>query len=243
MMRAILLVLIFSLINCGKDNRGADHNYSTALLGYPGVTPSSAKEENPFIEVAEKADSVFGVDVDTASYTLARAHINTNQRPAKRDLRTEEFINYFDYTYPDPGGMDPVGFHYETAEAPWNPSHRLVKIGMKARSVSGANVPPLNLVFLIDVSGSMEWGGRLELVKKALGLLVTQMRPQDKISIVTYAATIEVPLEGGSGADRGRTKPKSPMRSTLSHRVVALRAVPAFRRPMRLPINTLPRAG
>jgi Ca-activated chloride channel family protein len=204
MTRTILFFLVFTIMACDKAPSGDNRFFTSIAKGYPGVTPSSANEENPFIEVAEKAESVFGVDVDTASYTLTRAHINSSQRPTKSELRTEEFVNYFNYTYPEPGGMDPVGFHFETAQAPWNRNHRLVKIGMKARAVSGSQVPPLNLVFLIDVSGSMEWGGRLNLVKKALGLLVTQLRPQDKISIVTYNESIQVRIEGVSGSDKAK---------------------------------------
>jgi len=209
MLRVILIVLVWVIAGCNSNKR----DDRSALLGgngsvfYPGgAVPSSAKEENPFIDVREKDDSTFGVDVDTAAYTYARAQINAGRKPEQNELRTEEFVNYFDYNYPDPGGLAPVGFHYEVGDAPWNPANRLIKIGMKAKTIQAKDVPPLNLVFLIDVSGSMYGGNRLPLVKEALNLLATQLRPQDKVSIVTYNWTIKVLLEAASGADTGKIK-------------------------------------
>lgn len=201
MKRALLIVMVLLASAC-QQKRNDDRVAFIGINGsYPGVPPSG-KEEHPFVETSEKPESTFGADVDTASYTYAHATIAAGGKPLKKDLRSEEFINYFSYSYPEPNGLAPIGLHFETAQAPWSKAHRLVKIGLKARRAEPQDVPPLHLTFLIDCSGSMEGEYRLGLVQKALKLLAAQMRASDRISLVTYNESIRIVLENESDVAR-----------------------------------------
>jgi Ca-activated chloride channel family protein len=148
----------------------------------------SYQRDNDFVAVATEPLSTFSIDVDTASYANVRRFLNEGQRPPRDAVRVEELVNYFPYRYAAPTGKDvPVAAHLEVAEAPWAPAHRLVRIGLKAREVAEASRPSANLVFLLDVSGSMEDANKLPLVKQSMQLLVNRLRPDDRVAIVTYA--------------------------------------------------------
>ena len=145
--------------------------------------------DNDFLAAAQNPLSTFAVDVDTASYSNVRRFLNAGQRPPRDAVRIEELVNYFAYHYAPPSGPAPFAASLEVAAAPWMPAHRLVRIGLKARELSAAARPAANLVFLIDVSGSMGAPNKLPLVKEALRLLVDQLQPEDRVAIVTYAGT------------------------------------------------------
>jgi len=145
--------------------------------------------DNDFLAAAQNPLSTFAVDVDTASYSNVRRFLNAGQRPPRDAVRIEELVNYFTYHYAPPSGPAPFAASLEVAAAPWTPAHRLVRIGLKARELSAAARPAANLVFLIDVSGSMGAPNKLPLVKEALRLLVDQLQPEDRVAIVTYAGT------------------------------------------------------
>ena len=119
--------------------------------------------------------------------------------PPKDAVRIEELINYFPYHYAGPQGKDPVSITTDVVAAPWNPSHRVVRIGLQSRRIETASLPPSNLVFLIDVSGSMDMPEKLPLVKQAFALLVDQLRPQDRVAIVVYAGNAGLVLPSTSG--------------------------------------------
>jgi Ca-activated chloride channel family protein len=159
-------------------------------------------EDNRFVSVASSPLSTFSVDVDRASYTNVRRHITTGSLPPKDAVRIEELINYFAYSYEAPSGTHPVSITTEVAEAPWNPMHRLVRIGLQTQPIPTAKLPPNNLVFLIDVSGSMQGPTRLELVKRSFQLLVNELREQDRVAIVVYAGAAGLVLPSTSGADK-----------------------------------------
>nr|MBA2736343.1 von Willebrand factor type A domain-containing protein [Pyrinomonadaceae bacterium] len=144
-------------------------------------------EENPFLESSRAPLSTFSIDVDTASYANVRRYLNDGQLPPKDAVRIEELINYFEYDYPQPVGDVPFSVNTEVATAPWNAKHKIVQIGLQGKKVSFDNVPPSNLVFLIDVSGSMDSPERLPLVKQGLRLLVNQLSNKDRVAIVVYA--------------------------------------------------------
>ncbi|MEG3862407.1 iron uptake porin [Microcoleus sp. herbarium12] len=131
--------------------------------------------------------STFGIDVDTASYSNVRRFINSGVMPPKDAVRLEELINYFTYDYPQPKGDRPFSINTEVANAPWNPQHKLVHIGLQGKSISTKDLPPNNLVFLIDVSGSMNSPDKLPLVKASLKYLVSELRAKDSVTIVVYA--------------------------------------------------------
>ena len=160
--------------------------------------------ENPFLAVRDNPRSTFSIDVDRASYSNVRRFIDQGLRPPKDAVRTEELVNYFSYDYPEPRGTDPVSVTTEVAPAPWKAEHRIVRIGLKGRSIDKRALPPSNLVFLIDVSGSMSGPTRLPLVKSAFRLLVSELREEDRVAIVVYAGAAGLVLPPTSGADKTR---------------------------------------
>jgi Ca-activated chloride channel family protein len=160
---------------------------------HPGGNPSfntesyARIEENAFLAARDNALSTFSIDVDRASYANVRRFIRTGQRPPVDAVRIEEMVNYFPYEDPTPRGRVPFTVTTEVGQAPWQPLHKLVRIALRARSVGIENLPPNNLVFLVDVSGSMAAENKLPLVKTSLKLLVEQLREQDRVALVVYA--------------------------------------------------------
>ena len=144
-------------------------------------------EENKFIAANENAISTFSIDVDNASYSNIRRMISYNQMPTKDAVRIEEMINYFKYTYPNPSGEDPFAIQTEMMDCPWNKNNKIMMIGMQGKQINYNEINPTNLVFLVDVSGSMSYDNKLPLVKKSLIILTENLQPTDKISIVAYA--------------------------------------------------------
>ncbi len=159
--------------------------------------------DNPFRTVADKPLSTFSIDVDTASYSNVRRMLNQQTRPPADAVRIEELVNYFRYDYPEPRGATPFSVYTEVASAPWSPRHRLVHIGLKGRSIEAADVPARNLVFLLDVSGSMRAPDKLPLLKRGMALLARQLREQDRLTIVAYAGASGLVLPPTSGAHQG----------------------------------------
>lgn len=160
--------------------------------------------ENTVQEAREERFSTFGIDVDGASYSIMRGYLTGNQLPPADAVRIEEMINYFRYDYPDPSGDAPFSINTDVASCPWNPGRRLVHIGLQGKRIQTADLPPSNLVFLIDVSGSMSPEDRLPLLKKSFALLVEQLRPQDRVAIVVYAGAAGLALEPTSGSEKGK---------------------------------------
>lgn len=162
--------------------------------------------ENRFKSPVKDPLSTFSIDVDAASYSNIRRFINQGEMPPKDAVRIEEMINYFNYNYPKPTGNDPVRITTEVGICPWNKTHRLVQIGLKAREIENPNLPASNFVFLIDVSGSMFGPTRLELVKSSLRLLVNNLREKDRVAIVTYCGDARVALPSTPGNERQKIK-------------------------------------
>lgn len=163
---------------------------------YNGIT------ENIFHDAVKNPLSTFSIDVDAASYSNVRRFINNGERPPKDAVRIEELINYFDYDYEQPGNDDPFAVHTEISVAPWNTKHRLVHIGLQGKKIPTQSLPPSNLVFLIDVSGSMNEANKLPLLKSSLKMLVEQLRDQDHVAIVVYAGAAGLVLEPTSGGEK-----------------------------------------
>ena len=169
-----------------------------------GGTESYAKiDENPFLETSRAPLSTFSIDVDTASYSNTRRFLNEGQLPPKDAVRIEELVNYFSYDYPQPAGSAPFSVTTETADCPWNSKHKLVHIGLQGRRVSMEDMPPANLVFLLDVSGSMNAPNKLPLVKSALRMLAEQLSSRDRVAIVVYAGSSGLALDSTPGDRRG----------------------------------------
>ncbi len=160
-------------------------------------------DENPFRSPRIAPMSTFSVDVDRASYSNVRRFLANGQLPPKDAVRIEELVNYFPYGDPAPAATGaPLRVSTELAAAPWNPTHDLLRIALRARDVDMRRAPPSNLVFLVDVSGSMQGPGRLPLVKQALGLLVNELREEDRVAITVYAGSAGLVLPSTSAAEK-----------------------------------------
>ncbi len=162
--------------------------------------------ENGFKSAVNEPLSTFSIDVDTASYANARRMIQEGGYIDPNAVRIEEFINYFDYDYPEPSTDDPFSVTMELSDCPWNNEAKLLLVGLKAEDIQREEREPLNLVFLIDVSGSMFSDDKLPLVQKAFTMLTDTLTEDDRISIVTYAGEEKVVLKGASGEDKEKIK-------------------------------------
>ncbi len=163
-------------------------------------------DDNPFRRVASAPLSTFSVDVDTASYSNTRRFLAGGTLPPKDAVRIEELVNYFTYAYPRPTKGDPFSITTEVTTSPWNAKHQLVRIGLAAPAIDDRAVPARNLVFLLDVSGSMNDPRKLPLLQQSMNLLVEQLRPQDRIAIVTYAGNAGLVLPSTSGSEKDLIK-------------------------------------
>ncbi|MVV47071.1 VWA domain-containing protein [Pseudomonas sp. PB120] len=162
--------------------------------------------DNPIHSVAESPVSTFSADVDTGAYANVRRLLNQGSLPPEGAVRLEEMVNYFPYDYALPTDGSPFGVTTELATSPWNPHTRLLRIGIKASDRAVAELTPANLVFLVDVSGSMDRREGLPLVKSTLKLLVDQLREQDRVSLVVYAGESRVVLEPTSGREKAKIR-------------------------------------
>lgn len=179
---------------------------SRAYADYTSAEEYNGIVENGFRKVTENPLSTFSIDVDAASYSNMRRYLNRGELPPADAIRTEELVNYFSYNYAQPTGKDPVKITTEAGACPWNEQHRLVRIGLKAKEIPTENLPASNLVFLIDVSGSMYGPQRLGLVQSSLKLLVNNLRDKDRVAIVVYSGSAGEKLPSTSGSDKQKIR-------------------------------------
>jgi len=198
-----------------------------------------AVPENAFVLAKDDPLSTFSIDVDTASYTNVRRSIAGGRLPSPFDVRIEEFVNYFSYDDAPPTADDehPFAVHVEAGAAPWMPQHRLVRISLKGRAIDYGERAPTNLVFLVDVSGSMSSDDKLPLVKKALAMLTETLDPQDRVAIVVYASA------EGCPRPRSRRVSRSCSRSSGSTPAARRTVEPGFSSRTRSPPRTSSTAG
>jgi len=197
-----------ALSSCGvpnREERNSEPQYDMSAMSV-SVPPQEANSEayNPIVEngyhaAQQSPYSTFAIDVDAASYSNMRRMLSEGTLPPPDAVRIEEWINYFSYRYPQPQGNDPFSISTEYAPCPWNMAHGLLRVSLQGKTVEKQDAPPNNLVFLIDVSGSMQDADKLPLLKKAFALLLPQLRSEDKVSIVTYAGNAGVVLESADG--------------------------------------------
>jgi Ca-activated chloride channel homolog len=161
-------------------------------------------DENIFHSPIHKPLSTFSIDVDAASYSNIRRFINYGQLPPKDAVRVEEMINYFNYDYPQPAGENPFAIYSEVSQCPWNDQHQLVHIGLQGKNIDRSNLPASNLVFLLDVSGSMNSPDKLPLLKSAFKMLVNQMNENDRVAIVVYAGAAGEVLPSTPGNNKAK---------------------------------------
>ena len=211
-----------TVVGYGKaKNRVLMHDQSSNTKSIPGMSPGFFQERNPvdyntedydnitdnrFLRTAENPLSTFSIDVDAASYSNIRRYVNRGERPPAGAVRIEEMINYFKYDYPQPKGEDPFSFYTEMSDAPWNPQHKLIMIGMQGEKIATEKLPNSNIVFLIDVSGSMQGALKLPLVKASMKMLTDQLRENDRVSIVVYAGAAGLVLPPTNGNDKLKIK-------------------------------------
>jgi Ca-activated chloride channel family protein len=169
----------------------------------PGTEEYEHRADNPVMKVAQAPLSTFSIDVDTASLSNVRRFLRDGQLPPADAVRIEELVNYYRYDYPQPAGDAPLGITTEVAPSPYHADRLLARIGIKGRMVEAANLPPRNLVFLVDTSGSMSAGNKLPLLRDALVMLSAQLGPKDHVSVVAYAGSAGVMLPPTSGEDQG----------------------------------------
>ena len=161
---------------------------------YPNAT------SNPVKRVGEDPVSTFSIDVDTASYANVRSFLRDGQLPPRDAVRVEELLNYFDYGYADPASpQEPFKANVTVTPSPWAPGKEIIHIGLQGYDIAAGNEPPVNLVFLIDVSGSMDDPNKLPLVQKALNVLIDRLRPEDRVSMVVYAGAAGAVLPPTAG--------------------------------------------
>lgn len=183
---------------CGADGMGAAE-YATY---YPGTEKFSEWEENQFIDASQQDTSTFSVDVDKASYTVMRSSIDAGELPPPDSVRPEEYINYFDYDYPEPDGEHPFSINLEAAPSRFGAApddehemnRRLLRVGLRGKHVDISEMRETNLIFLVDTSGSMK-GEKIKMVQHGLRTLVDHLRPEDTVGIVTYAGSDKTLLE------------------------------------------------
>jgi Ca-activated chloride channel family protein len=172
-----------------------DRGWAVASVG---VEHYARTVDNSFVQVSKAPLSTFSVDVDTASYSNVRRFLSQGSLPPRDAVRVEELVNYFSYDYPAPRGDDPFAMVTELAGCPWNAQHRLLRVGLKAREVARQTRPSANLVFLIDVSGSMQPENKLPLLKTAMQMLLEELRQDDRVAVVTYSDTAALRLASTS---------------------------------------------
>ena len=210
---AILLALALAGVAAGCSAKLAEPLYDGMMYeteaAYPMEIPENFNteeynkiNERGFVSPAAEPLSTFASSVDTASYSLARGKLSRGEEVTPDMVRIEEFVNYFKYDYPAPKGDAPLAVSAELGECPWAKDHLLLQVGVQAEKIDLANAPPSNLVFLIDVSGSMQMPGKLGLVRQSFLMLAENLRDKDRVSIVTYAGTEDTLLDGVSGANK-----------------------------------------
>ena len=204
-MKKILTGLCLAVVlgGCSKFAAGLFMDYE-ADMQRMGMEPGSEDPqgdrfdkivENPFVKVSDEPKSTFSVDADGAAYAYFRRMVTMGRNVPADAVRIEEYLNYFPFDYADPAGSETLALNAETGPCPWNPAHRLLRLGLKGKTLSARETPLANFVFLIDVSGSMDSNDKLPVLKSGLLSMLDQMDPEDQVSIVTYSGKSEILLQ------------------------------------------------
>ena len=204
--RLALLTAVFGLFSCSvgrspyiSSRSEVAEMYSEEIKEEFNTNEFDHITDNPFLRPRENPLSTFSIDVDTAGYSIVRNFLQQGDLPPKSSVRIEELINYFDYNYPPPNDGRPFAVRAETGAAPWNPNHLLARIAIKGKEFPASARPPVNLTFLLDVSGSMNGPNGLPLVKMAMAMLTEELGAQDRVSICVYAGKAGTVLKPTSG--------------------------------------------
>lgn len=193
---------MYDEVTIGVTPHSNENGITQSLDSEANTEEYNSIKENGYVSVAAAPLSTFSIDVDTASYSDIRRRITEGRDIYPESIRIEEMINYFNYDYPEPAEGEPFSVTTELTDCPWNEDTQLMMIGLQAEEIDMSERAPMNLVFLIDVSGSMYDENKLPLVQKSFALLTENLTAQDRISIVTYAGDDKVVLEGADGNDQ-----------------------------------------
>jgi len=196
---------VSSIVSCERQMNQSVAGYSMDYDNVDVVHNTEAYDkinDNAFKEALTNPLSTFSADVDKASYSNVRRFLNQNQMPYKDAVRVEELINYFEYNYPQPTNGDPFSINMEIGKCPWNEKHEIAMIGLQGENIAATKIPASNLVFLLDVSGSMSDQNKLPLLKQAFKILVSNLRNEDKVAIVVYAGAAGCVLESTPGSQK-----------------------------------------
>ena len=221
-MRQKLFVLFVILVAASCTDQNMDNSHPEGTTEFPGYNIKGSSisndsgstgggetygeyEENDFIKTEDEPQSTFSIDADGGSYSNIRDQINSGLEVERYSVRTEELINYFQYDYEDNSGYHPITLNGEIAQSPWS-DNKLLRIGIKGKEIDFEDLPPSNLVLLIDVSGSMNMDNKLELLQPAFKMLIDHLRDEDRVAIVTYASNPRVVLESTSCSDKATIK-------------------------------------
>jgi Uncharacterized protein containing a von Willebrand factor type A (vWA) domain len=199
----ILTVILFFSCSYEQESYWGDAYYEG---NYPNTEKYDDYGENPFINTADEAVSTFSIDADGGSYCIMRRFFNLGQLPQKASVRIEEFINYFTFDYQEPINDENIALNSEVSTCPWTPDHCLLRLGIKGKTIPENDLPNSNFVLLIDVSGSMDSSDKLGLLKVGFKQMIDEMRPTDRIAIVTYAGKVEVLLNSTFCDDKDKIK-------------------------------------
>jgi Ca-activated chloride channel family protein len=198
--------LMLILAGCNMYDNSLNGNFVYIDDSFINTEKYKDYGENPFKKTSEEPVSTFSVDADGGSYTNMRRFVSKGQKPPVASVRVEEFINFFTYDYPEPVNNENVSLNSEISVCPWNTDHHLIRIGMKGKTIPLEQLPNSNYVFLIDVSGSMATYDKLDVLKSGFKTLVDNLRPNDRIAIVTYAGAAEVLLQSTPATEKTKIK-------------------------------------
>ena len=202
----LIIAAVIAAASCSKDGMGGFYYDYIGEASAPNAayekedTPQNGEsydtiKENPFVSTAEEPTSTFSVDADGAAYAIMRSSLAWGQLPPRNSVRIEEYLNYFTFDYADPTGDETIAINAEVGACPWNASHQLLRLGIKGKSMKDEDIPAANYILLVDNSGSMAGDDRIELLKKGLVSMVDYMKPEDRVSIITYSGSVHKVLE------------------------------------------------
>ncbi|GHT38780.1 hypothetical protein AGMMS49965_03120 [Bacteroidia bacterium] len=202
---SIITLTAILFFSCGHEDGPSwyDGNYEG---NYPNTEKYDDYGENPFINAADEAVSTFSIDADGGSYGVMRRFVNFGQLPPTASVRIEEYLNYFTFDYQEPSNDENIALNSEVATCPWTPDHHLLRVGIKGKTIPENELPNSNFVLLIDVSGSMDSNDKLDLLKVGFKQMIDEMRPTDRVAIVTYAGKVEILLNSTFCDDKNTIK-------------------------------------